>query len=110
MSSEKEGEKPSRRKPKVSWGRLIRPGLVGPKPRPKGVGDGQQVNIPAPLKSHLSDGGTQKDRDTSGWKWMAATVEGLPRQIREAVNLEGSGEVSSLSKPTSRFHAAKKSL
>ncbi len=21
-------------------------GLVGPKPRPKGVGDGQQVNIP----------------------------------------------------------------
>ena len=22
-------------------------GLVGPKPKPKGVGDGQQVNIPA---------------------------------------------------------------
>ena len=29
MSSEKTGEKPVRRKPKVSWGRLIRPGLVG---------------------------------------------------------------------------------
>src|SRR5262245_64539488 len=45
-SSEKAGEKPARRKPKGSWGRLIRPGLVGPKPRPKGVGEGQQVNIP----------------------------------------------------------------
>ena len=26
----------------------IRVGLVGPKPRPKGVGDGQLVNIPVP--------------------------------------------------------------
>ena len=48
MSSETTGEKPVRRKSKVSWGRLIRPGLVGPKPRPKGVGDGQSVNIPIP--------------------------------------------------------------
>ena len=31
-------------------------GLVGPKPRPKGVGDGQQVNIPVLLE--LSDGVT----------------------------------------------------
>ena len=30
LSNEKEGENPSRRKPKVSWGRYIRPGLVGP--------------------------------------------------------------------------------
>ena len=29
MSSDKAGEKPARRKPKVSWGRLIRSGLVG---------------------------------------------------------------------------------
>ena len=29
MSSDKAGEKPARRKPKVSWGRLILPGLVG---------------------------------------------------------------------------------
>ena len=28
---------------------LIIQGLVGPKPRPKGVGDGHQVNIPEPL-------------------------------------------------------------
>jgi hypothetical protein len=46
LSNDKLGEKPSRRKSKVSWGRLIRPGLVGPKPRPAGVGEGQQVNIP----------------------------------------------------------------
>jgi len=43
ISSEKTGEKPVRRKSKVSWGRLIRPGLVGPKPRSKDVGDGQLV-------------------------------------------------------------------
>ena len=49
MSNEKESENLSRRKPKVSWGRLVRPGLVGPKLRPKGVSDGQQVNIPVPL-------------------------------------------------------------
>ena len=30
MSSEKAGENPARRKPKVSWGRQFRPGLVGP--------------------------------------------------------------------------------
>ena len=50
ISSEKIREKRIRRKPKVSWGRLIRPGLVGPKSRPNGVDDGQQVNIPAPLE------------------------------------------------------------
>ena len=48
ISSAKADEKSARRKPKVSWGREIRPGLVGPKARPQGVADGQQVNIPAP--------------------------------------------------------------
>ena len=43
ISSAKIREKRIRRKPKVSWGRLIHPGLVDPKPRPKGVGDGQSV-------------------------------------------------------------------
>ena len=41
-------ENRTRRKPKVSYGRSVRVGLVGPKPRPRGVGDGQLVNIPAP--------------------------------------------------------------
>jgi hypothetical protein len=48
MSSDKTGEKPVRRKPKVSCARVIRAGLVDPKPRPKGVGDGKRVNIPVP--------------------------------------------------------------
>ena len=51
MSNEKISENLIRRKSKVSWGRLVRPGLVGPKLRPKGVDDGQQVNIPVPLKA-----------------------------------------------------------
>ena len=47
MSSENADEKSARRKPKVSWGRFVRPGLGDPKLRPKGVGDGMPVNIPA---------------------------------------------------------------
>ena len=43
ISSANVREKRTRRKHKVSWGRLIHPGLVDPKPRPKGVGDGQSV-------------------------------------------------------------------
>ena len=35
-------------------------GQSGPKPRPKGVGDGQLVDIPVPLLSVNSDGVTQK--------------------------------------------------
>ena len=30
MSNDKSGENPLRRNPKVSWGRFVRPGLVGP--------------------------------------------------------------------------------
>ena len=41
MSSKNGGENPPRRKSKVSWGRRIRPGLVDPKARPKGVVDGK---------------------------------------------------------------------
>ena len=48
LSSEKQSENLCHRKSKVSWGRLVLPGLVGPKSRPKGVDDGQQVNIPVP--------------------------------------------------------------
>ena len=46
MSNENKSENLLGRKPKVSWARLVPPGLVGPKSRPKGVVDGQQVNIP----------------------------------------------------------------
>ncbi len=51
-------EKRVRRKPQVSDARLIRVGLVGPKPRARAVGDGQQVNIPEP--PGWSEGVTQQ--------------------------------------------------
>ena len=51
MSSEKESENLSRQKPKVSQARFVLLGLAGPKPRPKGVGDGQPVDIPAPRET-----------------------------------------------------------
>lgn len=49
MSNRNSGEKPERRKPKVSLAMLIIQGLGGPKGKPKGVPDGQLVNIPALL-------------------------------------------------------------
>ena len=48
MSSANQGENLWHRKPKVSYATLFGVGLVGPKPRPKGAGDGQRVNIPVP--------------------------------------------------------------
>ena len=48
MSSVKMRENRIRRKPEVSYATSFGVGLVGPKSRPKGVDDGQPVNIPAP--------------------------------------------------------------
>ena len=47
MSNCEAGENPAHRIPQVSHATAIGVGLVGPKARPKGVTDGQQVNIPA---------------------------------------------------------------
>ncbi len=47
MSNHKAGESPAHRKPKVSLAMTISQGLGGPKANPKGVADGQPVNIPA---------------------------------------------------------------
>ncbi len=47
-SNRNSGESPEHRKPKVSLAMLIIQGLGGPKEKPKGVSDGQPVNIPAP--------------------------------------------------------------
>ena len=60
MSSEKTREKRVRRKSKVSWGRLIRSGLVEPKVRLKSVIDGQLVNIPTPVQRILTQEVTQE--------------------------------------------------
>ena len=91
ISSANSDEKSGRRKPKVSWGRQIRPGLVGPKARPKGVADGQQVNIPAPSAGRLTEGETQEDR----WGLVMVQVQALRlhcREIRSALRLRRDGE------------------
>ena len=49
MSNRKPGESPGHRKPKVSLAMAISQGLGGPKVNPKGVAEGQPVNIPALL-------------------------------------------------------------
>ena len=64
MSNEKWGENPHRRNSKVSRGRFVRPGLVGPKARPKGVVEGQRVNIPVlpvRVRAMESAGGWPRD-------------------------------------------------
>ena len=50
MSSEKQSENLCRRKPKISGTRFVLSWLGGPKPRPRGVGDGQTVDIPSPVR------------------------------------------------------------
>ena len=49
MSSTRPVKKQAHRMAEVSSARIILGGLVGPKPRPQGVGDGQTVDIPLPL-------------------------------------------------------------
>src|ERR1044071_604667 len=56
------GENPHRRMPKASAARTLRSGLVGPKPRRKRVGDGQLVDIPAPVI------GDEPGRSGGGWR------------------------------------------
>ena len=48
MSNRNAGESPAHRKPKVSLAMAVNQGLGGPKVNPKGIADGQPVNIPAP--------------------------------------------------------------
>jgi hypothetical protein len=91
ISSEKADEKSARRKPKVSWGRGIHPGLVGPKARLKGVADGQQVNIPAPYVVRLTEGETQED-SLSLVMVQVQAFRLVSRQIRSSLRLRRDGE------------------
>jgi hypothetical protein len=50
MSNRNPDESSGHRKPKVSLAMTISQGLGGPKAKPKGVADGQPVNIPAPVR------------------------------------------------------------
>ena len=49
MSSDNGGEKPPRRKPKVSCSTFIGAGESDPKARQRCVADGKWVNIPTPM-------------------------------------------------------------
>ena len=49
MSNRNSDENSGHRKPKGSLAMIVIQGLGGPKEKPKGVSDGQPVNIPAHL-------------------------------------------------------------
>ena len=49
-------------------------GKPGPKPRPKGVGDGQLVKIPVPPSADKSKGVTQEGKSSDGWKSLFKRV------------------------------------
>ena len=91
ISSANSDEKSGRRKPKVSWGREIRPGLVGPKARPRGVADGELVNIPVPSCVRLTEGGTQEDRLSLVMVQVQA-FRLVYREIRTPLRLRRDGE------------------
>ena len=59
----------------------IIPGLVGPKPRQKCVGDGQQVNIPAPAKEFIRHDGASESTRTYDLSCGTHVARAL-RQIR----------------------------
>ena len=48
-------------------------GKSGPKARPRGVVDGQQVEIPVLCSIVMSDGGTQEVKHASSWIDVQAT-------------------------------------
>ena len=52
---------------------MIHPGVVGPKARPKGVVDGEQVNIPAPCRRRYERRG-----DAGGYKRAAYWTSCVP--------------------------------
>ena len=60
-----------------------------PKARPKGVADGNPVNIPEPPKARYHEGGTQEARRTGYRLSRVRLVGGRDRQIRSSVNAEG---------------------
>ena len=75
MSSVRDMSKRPHRMAEVSAARFILGGLVGPKPRPKGVGDGQTVDIPLPLR-------TIKSQACAGWVRPSAASELLRLSVQ----------------------------
>ena len=59
-------------------------GKSGPKLRPKGVGDGQRVEIRAPPMTVLRDVGTQKDNKSQPLEELVQASRTSCREIRTA--------------------------
>ena len=62
-------------------------GKSGPKARPRGVVDGQQVEIPVLRLIVKSEGGTQEAKNA--WCWIH--VQALRTQVREMLTERGQG-------------------
>src|SRR5699024_4849611 len=59
----------------------------------KGVGDGKQVDIPAPPRDRSSDGETQSDRKCAPLDVCVQAVRKLDRQIRPIIpSCDGEGQ------------------
>ena len=67
-------------------------GKPGPKPRPKGVGDGESVENPMPPSDRLSEGVTQEGRRSARMEECVQARRVQGRQIRLAESLRGDGE------------------
>ena len=82
---------------------FVNGGLVGPKPRPKGVGDGQPVNIPALPCFRYHDGVTKFDKPGIRMVGCVSREPSSGRQIRREVKVSGdanpasAGELAALS-------------
>ena len=67
-------------------------GKSGPKPRPKGVGDGQPVDIPVPQWLVTSEAGTQEDRHSGRLVEPVQAVKGVRQENPPDATPSGDGE------------------
>ena len=84
MSSERQVRIPSTESLRFPEEGSSAQGKSGPKARPKGVVDGQQVDIPVPPLYRLSNGVTQKDRRSALMVVRVQAVRLMSRQIRSS--------------------------
>ena len=71
---------------KVSDGRSVPVGLVGPKPRLRSVGDGQQVNIPVPAWG-VQQGRAGKGEPLNGLRWQAGNTREAGATAQKSLDL-----------------------
>ena len=82
MSSLRDVSKRPHRMAEVSDARSILVGLGGPKPRPKGVGDGQLVSIPAPPTERFkAKGGPRRITGACPLDMARPWIVGVSRQV-----------------------------